>query len=99
MGGGLRFLHPNYFTRYWFGFVATAQLLNFSAEQLYGINRNRNPNQLWSWWADIMDQKRAGTIPMDYPGYMLAKYRNDQEQMYVEKYGWEPLEGAEEEEE
>lgn len=93
-GGHLRLLHTSYFTRYWFGFVASAQLLNFCAEQQYGVNRQRNPNIHWNWWSDVMDLKRAGNIPWDYPGYMLAKYRNDQEQTYVEKYGWEELDIA-----
>lgn len=94
MGGGLRVIHPQWFTRYVFGFFASVSVINFAAEQQYGINRAKDPNILWGWWSQIMEQKRQGKIPMDYPGYMLANYRNDLEQTYVEKYGLEELPSA-----
>jgi len=101
MGGGIRLLHNSYFTRYFFGTIAFWQIANFTAEQWIGINRTKDPDLKWKWWADIMDQKRAGLIPMNYPGFMLAQYRNEQEEFYKEKYNYEPLPNlvAEEEEE
>lgn len=82
MGGHLRFYHPKWFTRYVWGFFATAQVSNFCFEQQYGINRSKNPEITWPWWHEIMRKKENGEIPKDMPGYMLAKYRNEPEERW-----------------
>eukprot|EP00397_Hematodinium_sp_SG-2012_P028700 GEMP01030241.1.p1 GENE.GEMP01030241.1~~GEMP01030241.1.p1 ORF type:complete len:118 (+),score=26.44 GEMP01030241.1:440-793(+) len=83
--GGMRQLHPSFFTRYIFGFISTWQVANFVAEQEYGISRVKDPNITWPWWQELMQRKRKGEVP-DVPGYMFAKYRNDAENRWAEKY-------------
>ena len=39
---------------------------------------------MWPWWHEIMRKKEKGEIPMNMPGYMLAKFRNECE----EKWTW-----------
>ncbi|CAK0865259.1 unnamed protein product [Prorocentrum cordatum] len=91
MGGHMRLWHPKWFSRYLWGFVGSAQLMGFAADQSYGINRAKNPEVLWPWWHEIMRKKENGEIPMDMPGYMLTKYRNESEQRWSaekeEKFG------------
>jgi len=87
MGGNLRCLHGAFFPRYVFGLMATWQVANFLAEQSYGIARIKNPDIMWPWWLDLMYRKRAGEVP-DVPGYMYAKFRNDAENRWAEKYNF-----------
>eukprot|EP00933_Yihiella_yeosuensis_P048066 TRINITY_DN4407_c0_g1_i1.p2 TRINITY_DN4407_c0_g1~~TRINITY_DN4407_c0_g1_i1.p2 ORF type:complete len:102 (-),score=20.56 TRINITY_DN4407_c0_g1_i1:84-389(-) len=89
MGGHSRFFHPNFFYRYIFGSYATIHLWGFMADQSYGIDRAKNPDILWPWWHEIMRKKEKGEIPMDMPGYMLVKYRNEAEEKWTEQRGEE----------
>merc|ERR1711862_365094 len=82
MGGHMRLWHPKWFSRYVWGGFATIQLTNFVAEEQYGINRGHNPDTMWPWWHQMMRKKEAGEIPMDMPGYMLVKYRNEPEERW-----------------
>lgn len=43
----------------------------------------RNPNIMWPWWHEIMRKKEKGEIPMNMPGYMLAKFRNECEEKWT----------------
>eukprot|EP00438_Fugacium_kawagutii_P021147 Skav230975 [mRNA] locus=scaffold644:92581:93191:+ [translate_table: standard] len=43
----------------------------------------RNPNIMWPWWHEIMRKKEKGEIPMEMPGYMLAKFRNECEEKWT----------------
>ncbi|CAE7456800.1 unnamed protein product [Symbiodinium necroappetens] len=70
MGGHQRFFHPNWFSRYIWGIIASVNLGGFLADQQYGVDRSKNPNIMWPWWHEIMRKKEKGEIPMDMPGYM-----------------------------
>ena len=83
MGGHKRLWHPKWWTRYTWGLIGGLQLVNFYAEQQYGITRSKNPDIMWPWWHEIMRKKEAGEIPMDMPGYMLCKYRNEPEERWT----------------
>mmetsp|Transcript_75692 Transcript_75692/g.122222 ORF Transcript_75692/g.122222 Transcript_75692/m.122222 type:complete len:101 (+) Transcript_75692:78-380(+) len=85
MGGHSRFFHPNWFTRYIFGAYATIHLGGFIADQSVGVTRSKNPDIMWPWWHEIMRKKEKGEIPMDMPGYMLVKYRNEAEEKWTEQ--------------
>eukprot|EP00434_Breviolum_minutum_P029453 symbB.v1.2.026043.t1/scaffold2573.1/size76014/4 len=83
MGGAVRFFHPNWFTRYYWGLIASINLAGFMADQQYGVDRSKNPNIMWPWWHEIMRKKEKGEIPADMPGYMLAKFRNEAEEKWT----------------
>ncbi|CAE7353650.1 unnamed protein product [Symbiodinium microadriaticum] len=83
MGGHQRFFHPNWFSRYIWGIIASVNLGGFLADQQYGVDRSKNPNIMWPWWHEIMRKKEKGEIPMDMPGYMLAKFRNESEERWT----------------
>lgn len=83
MGGACRYFHPNWFTRYYWGFMASVNLAGFMADQQYGVDRSKNPNIMWPWWHEIMRKKEKGEIPMEMPGYMLAKFRNECEEKWT----------------
>ena len=38
---------------------------------------------MWPWWHEITRKKEAGEIPMDMPGYMLCKSRNEPEERWA----------------
>ncbi|CAJ1335792.1 unnamed protein product [Effrenium voratum] len=83
MGLKMRFFHPMWFTRYYWGTLALINLGGFLADQQYGVDRSKNPNIMWPWWHEIMRKKEKGEIPMEMPGYMLAKYRNETEEKWT----------------
>merc|ERR1712141_312160 len=83
MGGHMRLWHPKWFSRYVYGFFASAQLTCFLSEQQYGIWRFKDPDVAWPWWSEIMRKKELGLIPQDMPGYMLSKYRNESEERWM----------------
>eukprot|EP00811_Abedinium_folium_P018566 NODE_27498_length_511_cov_4.835938.p2 GENE.NODE_27498_length_511_cov_4.835938~~NODE_27498_length_511_cov_4.835938.p2 ORF type:complete len:114 (+),score=34.84 NODE_27498_length_511_cov_4.835938:97-438(+) len=83
MGGHYRLWHPKWFSRYSYGFFASVQIVCFCSEQQYGVTRARNPDTMWPWWSELCRKKEAGEIPRDVPGYMLAKYRTENEQRWV----------------
>merc|ERR1712061_62648 len=91
MGGTTRLWHPKWFSRYIWGGIASIQLTGFVADQLYGIDRTKKPEFMWPWWHEIMRKKEKGEIPMNMPGYMLCKYRNEPEERWTaereEAYG------------
>merc|ERR1711959_776521 len=82
MGGHQRLVHPKFFSHYVYGFFAFLQVNNFMYEQWYGIPRSKNPEIMWPWWHEIMRKKEDGLIPMEMPGYMLSKYRNEPEERW-----------------
>merc|ERR1711860_158336 len=82
MGGSTRLWHPKWFSRYVWGTIASIQLTGFVADQQYGINRIKNPEIMWPWWHEVMRKKESGEIPMNMPGYMLCKYKNEPEQRW-----------------
>merc|ERR1712146_763202 len=63
MGGHQRLWHPKWWSRYVWGYFASMQLACFASEQWYGIDRSKNPDQLWPWWNEIMQKKKNGEIP------------------------------------
>nr|ABI14369.1 unknown [Pfiesteria piscicida] len=83
MGGHTRLWHPKWFSRYIWGTFATIQLTGFICDQSYGINRQKNVEIMWPWWHEIMRKKEKGEIPMNMPGYMLCKYRNECEERWT----------------
>lgn len=83
--GHIRQVHPKWFTRYIWGTIATIHLAGYMADQQYGIQRTKDPNITWPWWQEIMRRKEKGEIPMDMPGYMLAKFRNENEERWMER--------------
>mmetsp|Transcript_94751 Transcript_94751/g.268234 ORF Transcript_94751/g.268234 Transcript_94751/m.268234 type:complete len:101 (-) Transcript_94751:61-363(-) len=83
MGGHIRLWHPKWFTRYIWGTIAGINLAGFVADQQFGITRAKNAEIMWPWWHEIMRKKEAGEIPMDMPGYMLCKYRNEPEERWT----------------
>mmetsp|Transcript_14268 Transcript_14268/g.21491 ORF Transcript_14268/g.21491 Transcript_14268/m.21491 type:complete len:101 (-) Transcript_14268:116-418(-) len=83
MGLPTRMWHAKFFTRYLWGTIASIQLTGFIADQQYGISRSRNTDIMWPWWGEIMRKKEKGEIPMDMPGYMLCKYRNESEERWT----------------
>uniref|UniRef100_A0A7S0ZQ90 Uncharacterized protein n=1 Tax=Noctiluca scintillans TaxID=2966 RepID=A0A7S0ZQ90_NOCSC len=84
MGGHQRLWHPKWYSRYVFGTFASLNLWAFVSEQQYGISRHKDPDIAWPWWSEIMRKKEAGLIPMEMPGYMLSKYRNESEERWME---------------
>lgn len=76
-------LHPNWWTRYVYGFFSTVSICTFTAEQYYNIPRCRDPNIKWNWWLEFMHKKRTGEIERDMPGYMYMKWNNN-----LEKNWW-----------
>merc|ERR1712146_557991 len=83
MGGHQRLWHPKWWSRYVWGYFASMQIACFVSEQQYGIDRSKNPDQLWPWWNEIMQKKKRGEIPADMPGYMIAAYQNESEQRWA----------------
>ncbi len=85
----IRFAHPDWFTRYVWGFFASVQVMNFFAENSYGIPKNRDQNVKWGYWMDFCHKKRMGEIERSMPGYMYMKWVNDTEKRWWESHGRE----------
>merc|ERR1712194_667980 len=89
MGGGFRWGHPSYFVRWGHGFFAFLWTSNYMSEYWIEIPRYRDNNLKWTWWADFVNKKRAGDIPVDVPGYMNAKFQTNLEKRWWRHHGRE----------